>query len=104
MQKIEQGDIVRLHRGKVPFLVISSDFFNASGLSVVCPLVPSASLDALHVPLKTSSGDYFALCEELSTASLQQRGCTVTDHIKVSNLMEIIYRVQSIIDYFPHAE
>lgn len=104
MQKIEQGDIVRIQKGRVPFLVVSSDFFNESGLSVVCPLVPFASLDALHIPLKTSSGCYVALCEELSTAALQQRACTVTDHIKVSDLMEIIYRVQSIFDYFPHAE
>lgn len=104
MRKIEQGDIVRLKKGKVLFLVVSSDYFNASGLAVVCPLVPSASPDPLHVIVHTEERDGVVLCEDLSSAALQQRGCTVIDHIRTSDLLEIIYRVQSVFDYFPHAE
>ena len=104
MQKIEQGDIVRLKSGKVLFLVVSSDFFNSSGLAVVCPFVPSAAPDPLHVAVHTTDRDGVVLCEDLSSAALARRGCSVIDHIKTSDLLEIIYRVQSVFDHIPHAE
>lgn len=104
MQKIEQGNIVRIARGKTPFLVISSGFFNLSGLAIVCPVVPSASADALHVPVHTDRTAGVALCEELATISLQSRSCSRIDRLPAADLLEIIYRVQSIFDIFPHAE
>lgn len=102
--KIEQGDIVRITRGKVPFLVVSSDFYNSSGLIVVCPVVSSAVPDALHVPVSSGPFEGVVLCEELSTISAGNRGCARLGSISASELLEIIYRVQSIFDYFPHAE
>ena len=104
MQKIEQGDVIRVSGGKVPFLVVSSDFFNSSGLAVVCPMVQTAAPDPLHVPVHTEHTDGVVLCEELATLSIRKRRCTQTTRISTSDLLEIIYRVQSIFDYFPHAE
>lgn len=104
MQKIEQGDIIRVSGGKAPFLVVSSDFFNTSGLVVVCPIVPSAASDPLHVPVQTARITGIVLCEELATLSTRQRRWSSADHIHTSDLLEIIYRIQSIFDYFPHAE
>lgn len=104
MRRIEQGDIIKISRGKVPFLVVSSDFYNSSGLAVVCPIVKESGPDALHVSLQTERVNGVVLCEELATLSIRDRSCTVTDHLRISELLEIIYRVQSIFDIFPHAE
>lgn len=103
MQKIDQGDIIRLNQGRVPFLVVSSSFYNRSGLVVVCPIVENAPADAMHVCIDTELLRGVVLCEQLAVASVSGRGCTVQGHLFGENLLEIIYRVQSIFDYVPHA-
>ena len=104
MTRVEQGDLIRLSSGKVPFLVVSSDFFNQSQLIVVCPVVASAVPDALHIPISASRLNGIALCEQLASVSIARKGSTLVDHLPAAQLMDIIYRVQSIFDYFPHAE
>ena len=104
MREIEQGDILRVERGKAPFLVISSDLFNRAGLAVICPILTDAKEDALHVRINTDRFSGVVLCEELAAMSVKKRSYAVIDHVKAADLLEIIYRVQSIFDYFPHAE
>ena len=104
MTKIDQGDIVRVERAKVPFLVVSSVFYNTSGMIIVCPIVDSAAPDAMHVPVKTKLIEGVVLCEQLASVSISGRGCLVKDHMRGADLLEIVYRVQSIFDYVPHAE
>ena len=104
MLTIEQGDIIKIDRGKVPFLVVSSDYFNTSGMLVVCPIVPSADEDALHVRIRGQRTEGVVLCEDIVSFSARKRGCTSIDCIQTGELLEIIYRIQSIFDFFPHAK
>lgn len=104
MSRIDQGDIIRVTNGRVPFLVISSGLYNESGLSVVCPIVSQAPDDAMHVRIETTLVTGVVLCEELAVISTQKRHCTKKDHLSGEALLEIVYRVQSIFDYVPHAE
>ena len=101
---IEQGDLIRITRSSVLFLVISSDYYNQSGLVVVCPAVSDAEPDALHVPYRTDAGKGVILCEQLTSVSAAVRGYIKKDHLKANDLLEVIYRVQSIFDLFGHAE
>ena len=104
MQKIEQGDIIRIDRSRHSFLVVSSDYFNTSGAVIVCPVVRSAPQDALHVPIRTERTEGVVLCEELATVSSRSRSVVPVDRLSSDGLINIIYRVQSIFDYYQHAE
>ena len=102
MNVIDQGDIIRVSHGRVPFLVVSSDFYNQSGLAVVCPIVPEASSDAMHIRIEAPRISGIVLCEQLAVISITDRACSIKDHLSGSLLLEIIFRVQSIFDYIPH--
>ncbi len=102
MKTIDQGDIIRIEHGRVPFLVVSSVFYNQSGLAVVCPIVPNASADAMHVQIETPDISGTVLCEQIAVVSTGDRACSVKDHLSGTPLLEIVFRVQSIFDYVPH--
>lgn len=104
MRQIEQGDLIKIERTSTLFVVVSSDFFNRSGLIVVCPCVKNASADALHVPIRADIMDGMVLCENLTSVSASSRRFTVRGHLPSGTMPEIIYRVQSIFDLYRHAE
>jgi len=52
-----QGDILWLEKEKQYVLVLSRDFFNQSGMSVVCPLRERADPDALHIRIHYNPRD-----------------------------------------------
>ena len=104
MNEIDQGDIIRVSNGRVPFLVVSSEIYNRSGLAVVCPVVPQASDDAMHIKIETPQISGVVLCEQLAVLSAASRNCSIKGHLLGESLLEIVYRVQSILDYVPHAE
>ena len=102
MKTIDQGDIIRVSHGRVPFLVVSSSFYNQSGLAVVCPIVPEASADAMHIEIETEQISGIVLCEQIAVVSIADRACSVKDHLYGNDLLEIVFRVQSIFDYIPY--
>ena len=102
MNAIDQGDIIRVSHGRVPFLVVSSAFYNQSGLAVVCPIVPEAMSDAMHIQIGTAQISGIVLCEQIAVVSITDRACSIKDHLSGSPLLEIVFRVQSIFDYVPH--
>ena len=104
MKSIEQGDIIWIDKGRVPFLVVSSSFYNQSGMAVVCPIVSKASDDAMHVPIHGKNVEGVVLCEQLASVSVSGRGYSRKDHLFPEAFLEVVYRVQSIFDYYPHAE
>ena len=99
MRAIDQGDILRVSNGRVPFLVVSSDFYNQSGLAVVCPIVPHSSADAMHVQIETPDISGIVLCEQIAVVSTGDRACSIKAHLSGTPLLEIVFRVQSIFDY-----
>ena len=102
MQIAEQGDILELSERKLQVLVLSKDFFNRSGLSIVCPFVQSASEDALHIPVETKDRSGIALCEQLKTIDLARRHFRKKDRLNYPQIQEITDAVQSIFDYYPY--
>lgn len=104
MKEIEQGDVIKIERASTLFAVVSSDFFNRSGLVVVCPFVKHAAPDALHVPVQADEIDGVVLCEDLTSVSAVSRGFSIRGHLPSGSLLDVIYRVQSIFDFYQHAE
>ena len=49
---VEQGDLLRVGGIKWPVIVVSNNFFNASGRVIACPILPDAVEGPLHIRLK----------------------------------------------------
>ena len=43
MQRIEQGDLLKVSGLQYPVIVVSNNFFNESGKAIVCPIVKNAA-------------------------------------------------------------
>lgn len=100
---VKQGDIIELGGEKRQALVLSKDFFNESGLAIVCPVVQKAGRDALHVVVETERVAGIALCEQLKAMDLQKRYYRTIGRISFSGIQEITDLVQSIFDYYPYS-
>lgn len=98
----EQGDLLLFSGENRKALVLSKDFFNRSGLSVVCPVVSQAAEDALHIPISTEKDCGIALCEHLKTADLKNRRYKKIGTIPYSQIQEVTDAVQAIFDYYPY--
>ncbi len=98
---IEQGTIIELSKEKKNALILSKDFFNQTGLSVICPIVSKASQDALHIPLIINGKQMIALCEHLKTVDLAKRHYKKIGAISFSQIQEVTDAVQAIFDYYP---
>ena len=61
----QQGDILWLEKEEQYVLVLSREFFNQSGMSVVCPLREKAEPDALHMKI---SGISYEQIQDISDA------------------------------------
>ena len=97
----EQGTVIWLPEEKLLALVVSKDFFNATGLSVVCPVVRRAELDALHLPVMVGVEEFIVLCEHIKTLDLRSRFYQTRGSISFESLQEAVDMVQSIFDYYP---
>ena len=102
MTNREQGTVIELSNEKKKALVVSKDFFNKSGLSVICPVVFSATEDALHIPLIINGEqEMIALCEHLKTVDLERRHYKKIGTVTFSQIQEITDVIQAIFDYYP---
>jgi len=96
---ILQGDIVKIENIKLPSIVVSTDFFNASGSVVCCPIYKNTFPDPLHIRIESDSIEGVAVCEQLRVIDLKQRGHKIVGSVKLENRMDISDAVQSIFDY-----
>lgn len=102
-RSVKQGDIIELKDGKARALILSKDFFNETGLSVVCPVMEKAEPDALHVLVGTNQFMGVVMCEQLKTLDLNKRYFRVVDRLSYSEIQQISDIVQSIFDYYPYS-
>lgn len=99
MLPIEQGDILSVERVKEPVLVVSKNFFNASEMAIVCPVVKNATPDPLHIEIVTKEIDGIVLCEQMKLLDLRVRGFKKLSLVKYEDIINITDAVQSIFDY-----
>lgn len=94
-----QGDIIKIEKIKFPVLVVSKDFFNATGQIIGCPVLPNATKGPLHITITGKEVTGIVICEELKKLDLRIRGCKKIDVIQSNELMNIADAIQGIFDY-----
>ena len=100
MQKgLRQGDIIKVEYVKHPVLVVSKDFFNASGQIIGCPIVEESAVGPLHIYVQTDEMAGYVQCEKLALLDLKIRGYKVIDSILLSDRMNIADAIQGIFEY-----
>lgn len=99
MQKIEQGDLLKVSGLQFPVIVVSNNFFNESGKAVVCPIVKNAAAGPLHIRLKNCPVEGFILCEQVRYVDLTARSFSRMSQSHYFDIMDISDAVMGIFDY-----
>ena len=97
----QQGDILWLEKEEQYVLMLGREFFNQSGMSVVCPLRENAEPDALHIGISSDEYNGTALLEHLRSLDLQARHYMKISVIPYEQIQDISDAVQGIFDYYP---
>ena len=101
MENVRQGEIVSFDTSNMKALALSKDFFNQTGMVIVCPVVGKTSPDVLHVPVETESFKGIAMLEQMKSMDLRVRRYRTLGVVPFDKLQEISDIVQSIFDYYP---
>ena len=99
MQKIEQGDILKVGGLKYPVIVVSNNFFNESGKAIVCPILKNAVEGPLHIMLKNSPVEGCVLCEQVRYVDLAERRFSKLEAMHYFDIMDISDAVMGMFDY-----
>ena len=99
MDKLYQGDILRIERIKHPVLIVSKDYFNTSGEIIGCPIIERSVLGPLHIYVSTDEIEGFVNCEKLALLDMTYRGFTKIGRLSTFDLMNISDAIQSIFEY-----
>ncbi len=95
----EQGDILSVEKIKRPVLVVSKNYFNQSEQAIICPILPAANQDPLHIEIHTEEVCGWVLCEQMKLVDLTYRGYKKISKLLYSDIINITDAVQSIFDY-----
>ncbi len=101
MTVLQQGTMIRLTTMPVHLLVLSREFFNRSGMVVACPVVKTASPDALHIMVSSEHMEGIALLEQLRSIDIQARHYVTIGEIPITQIQNISDAVQDIFSCYP---
>ena len=99
MLKAEQGDILKVASIRYPFVVVSKNFFNESGLVMACPILPNAVPGPLRIRCENLKQPGYVYCEQLRVIDLNARRFSKTDAVSYYDLIDIVDSIQGIFDY-----
>lgn len=99
MEQLHQGDILKIEKVKHPVLIVSKDFFNASGEVIGCPIIRNSIPGPLHIRIFTEENEGYVQCEKLALLDLTVRGYKKTDRLPISEMMNISDAIQGIFEY-----
>ena len=99
MLKAEQGDILKVASLPYPFIVVSKNFFNESGLVMGCPILPNAVPGPLRIFCDSIQTPGYVYCEQLRIVDLNIRRFSKKDTVSYNELIDIVDAIQSIFDY-----
>ena len=98
-RQVCQGDVIKLAGIPVPVLVVSKDFFNATGEVIGCPILKNGTDGPLHIYIETEKTKGYVQCEKLKLLDLNVRGFSVRDRIAMADIINITDAIQGIFDY-----
>ena len=97
--EIHQGDILKIEGIRHSVLVVSKDFFNASGEIIGCPIYECSTNSPLHIQVSAKETTGYVQCEKLALLDLSVRGYKKTDVLALEDRINIADAVQAIFDY-----
>lgn len=98
MSSVEQGDLLRIDSFKNPVMVVSNNFFNQSGMALVCPVMKNAMEGPLHIHIKESPVEGYVLCEQVRYVDLTARRYSKLNTTHYYDIMDISDAVMSMFD------
>ena len=98
MQRIEQGDLLKVSGLQYPVIVVSNNFFNESGKAIVCPIVKNAAEGPLHIQLKNCPVEGMVLCEQVRYVDLAARSFSRLSQTHDYDIMDISDAVMGMFD------
>ena len=99
MDILHQGDILKIEKIQYPVLVVSKDFFNASGEIIACPIIRNSNPGPLHIWMATDENEGYIQCEKLALLDLSIRAYKKIDGLPVSEMMNVSDAIQGIFEY-----
>lgn len=99
MEALHQGDILKIEKITHPVFVASKDFFNTSGEIIGCPIIPNSKPGPLHIWISAENTEGCIHCEKLALLDLSVRSYRKTDHLPISEIMNISDAIQGIFEY-----
>ncbi len=99
MEQLHQGDILKIEKIEHPVLVVSKDFFNASGEIIGCPIIKNSMAGPLHIWMSTKENEGYIQCEKLALLDLGVRGYKKIDRLPLSEMINVSDAIQSIFEY-----
>ena len=99
MQKIEQGDLLKVSGINYPVIVVSNNFFNESGKAIVCPIMTNAIEGPLHIRLRDCPVEGYVLCEQVRFLDLAVRRFSKMTATHYFDIMDISDAVMGMFDY-----
>ena len=100
MQKIYQGDIVKISGFSCRFLVVSKNaFIEHTGVFHVCPILKGEKEGPLHIAVNGKREEGIVICEQVKLIDPTARGCNRIDRISYFQLMDVSDALQGIFEY-----
>ena len=99
MEKVHQGDILKIERIKKPVLVVSKDFFNQTHEIIGCPVYEKGEAGPLHIHISAGDVDGYVQCEKIALLDLNVRGYSKLARIHYPDIINITDAIQGIFDY-----
>lgn len=99
MEMLHQGDILKIEKIKHPVLIVSKDFFNASGEIIGCPIIKNSIPGPLHIWMSTEECEGYIQCEKLALLDLSIRRYKKMDRLSLSEIMNVSDAIQCIFEY-----
>jgi len=99
MEKLYQGDILKIEKIKHPVLVVSKDFFNTSGEIIGCPIISNSNPGPLHIWMATKEIEGYIQCEKLALLDLSVRDYKKVDRLPISEMINVSDAIQGIFEY-----
>lgn len=98
---VHQGDILRFPNNKDAFLVLSKDFLNQTGMSILCPLITSAPIGSLRIAVSIEGYNGYTKLEALKGIDLSSRHYQVLGQLSYDQIQNVSDAVQGLFAYYP---
>ncbi len=99
MIPLHQGYILKIERIRDPIVIVSKDFFNATGTIIGCPIVKNSPKSSLHIWTSTKENEGYIQCENLNLLDMTVRGHKKTGRLPFHELMNVSDAIQGVFEY-----